>query len=526
MVRKHRIGVPVLLALGFSLLVGASGCGTSNASPKPPTADASVLTFGLSAEPPNIDPQLFTGISAETVELQLYRGLFSYNARGQVVPALAKSYQQVSPTQYVFTLRPGLKFSDGSPLTAADVVFTLQRIQDPSVGAYLIKDFSAIKSVTEMNPTQVRVVLSAPDAAFVTQLASPFAGIVSKKFAEAHNDSLKTVALGAGPYKLQGWTQGQQLTVVRNSYYYRAGYPKTSRLVFKFLSDDSTRVAALESGAVNVIEYVPWQDASTFTSNPNFRYQGTNGPFMYILYNMTDKPFNNPLVRQAFNYAIDRKAIIQDAFSGRGAALDGLPVPQGSLAYDPKYSNLYSYNPKKAKDLLRQAGYPGCFSATLLSTSTYGFYKDTAEVVQQDLDAIGCKITLALPDWATRVSQGIQGQYQFALNGTVGDDNDPSFLDKLFHSAPTYTYYGYSIGYKDPTVDTLLNQADGETNTAARKKLYQQAEALMASDSPYTFLSWREQGYAYQKGVKGFVNLPGFLTFMSGYTLEDTTVTQ
>ena len=488
---------------------------------------ASTLVMGLSSEPPNIDPQLYTGVSAETVCLQLYRGLFAYNASGQIVPALAQSYTQVSPTEYTFLLRNNLKFSNGAPLTADDVVFTLQRIQDPKVGAYLATDFATIKSATAVNARTVDIRLSAPNGALIDELASPYASIVSKQFTQANGDSLKTVALGAGPYKLQQWVPGQQLTVVKNPYYYRKGYPKTGKIVFQFLSNGDTRVAALESGAVNLIEYVPWPNIPQLKSTPGIKYQGTDGPFMYLLFNTQVKPFNSPLVRQAINYAINRKAIVTDAFSGTGSELRGLPIPASSWAYNAKYDgNVYSYNPAKAKQLLRQAGYPNCFSASILTTAQYAFHLQTAEVIQQDLNAIGCNISLVDPDWATRVSLGNQGRYQMAVNGTVGDDNDPSFLSKLFRSAPTYTYYGYSLGYKDPKVDSLLDQALATSNQAARKQLYNKAQADIIADSPYAFLTWREQGYAYQAKVKGFVNLPGFLSYMSGYTLEDTTVSQ
>jgi peptide/nickel transport system substrate-binding protein len=152
-------------------------------------------------------------------------------------------------------------------------------------------------------------------------------------------------------------------------------------------------------------------------------------------------------------------------------------------------------------------------------------HRDTAEVVQENLNAIGNHITLALPDWATRVSLGNQARFQFAVNGTVGLTNDPDFLTAFFSSgAPSY--YGAAVGYSDPAIDRLLNEADATSDQGRRRQLYGQLQRLALADSPYTFLTWREQGYAYSKAVGGFTNLPGFLTFWSGYSLEDTVVTR
>jgi len=486
---------------------------------------AAPLVFGLSAEPPNLDPQAYTGTAATTVDLQLYRGLLGYDARGRIADELAQSHAQTGPTTYTFTLRPGLTFSDGSALTPDDVVFSFQRIADPTVGAYLAKSLSIVQAVTAVDAHTVRVVLKAPDAAFLSLLALPQAAVVSKQFTLAHDNNLKQVAMGEGPYQLKSWQHGVDLTVARNPDYWKSGLPKTEEIDFRFYTDDSARVAALQSGAVQIIDSVPWQDMQSLASSPTFGYQGVTGPFMYLLYNLKEKPFDNKLVREAVGYAVDRQAILKTAFFGRGQPLYGLPVPESSFAYDRQLAHYYAYDPAKAKRLLGDAGYPNGITATLLSTATYGMHKDTAQVVQQDLNAIGNHITLALPDWATRVSLGYQGRFQFAVNGTVGLTNDPDFLT-VFLSSGAPAYYGSAVGYSDPDVDRLLQAAEVMSVEARRRQLYGQMQQLALADSPYTFLTWREQGYAYSKTVSGFTNLPGFLTFWSGYSLEDTTVTR
>jgi glutathione transport system substrate-binding protein len=494
---------------------------TVGGAPPAPGAPAPPFIFGLSSEPPNLDPHVSNGAAAQTVKMQIYRGLFKLDERGRVVKDLVASYDQPNPTTYVFHLRPNLRFSDGSPLTSADVVFSLQRIADPKTGAYLKKRFGDIASVDAVDPQTVKVVLHSPDAVFITLLALPQAAVVSKAFTTAHNGDLKTATMGEGPYVLSAYQRGVQLSVTRNPNYYGAP-AKMAEIRFVFYPDDNSRVAALQSGAVDMIEYVPWQDITAIKANPQFGYQGTNGPFMYLTFNVTQPPFTDARVRRALGYAIDRDAIIKTAFFGRGGPIYGLPIPQGSLAYDATATRYYTYDPGKAKQLLAEAGFGNGFTATLLSTAQYGMHKDTAQVVQQNLNAIGEHITLALPDWPTRVAAGNDGRYQFSVMGTVGDYNDPDFLSFFLHSGPTY--YADSAGYVDQAMDSMLDQARATLDPVKRKALYVQIEQRELAEAPYIFLTWREQGYAYRKGVEGFHLLPGFQAFYSPYEFETMTV--
>jgi ABC-type transport system substrate-binding protein len=483
-------------------------------------ANSGGFTFGLSSEPPNLDPHLNTGTAAQTVKIQLYRGLFKYGASGRVEGDLVESYQQPTSTTYIFRLRRGLRFSDGTPLSSEDVVFSFDRIADPKVGAYLRKRLSDIEQVTAIDSRTVKVVLRTPDAAFLDVLAMPLAAVVSRRFTLAHNDDLKTSVLGEGPYKLTQWQRGVQLTVERNPYYYRPGLPKAAWIRFLFYPDESSRVAALQSGAVNIIEYVPWQAISALRSDPRLAYQGTNGPFMFLIFNVSRPPFDDVRVRRAVGYAIDRAAIVRTVFFGHGAPIYGLPIPQGNFAYDPGLAHYYTYDPARAKRLLAEAGYGSGFTATLLSTSQYGMHKDTAEIIQEDLNSLGNHISLSLPDWPTRVSLGAEGRYQFAVHGTAPDYNDPDFLSLFFHSGPL-TYLN-SPGYADHRVDQLLDRARSTADASERRALYLEIQRRALDESPFIFLSWREQGYAYSRKLTGFANLPGFLTFYSGYTLEET----
>src|SRR5260370_14810803 len=242
---------------------------------------------------------------------------------------------------------------------------------------------------------------------------------------------------------------------------------------------------------------------------------------MYLVFNAPQGPSPNAKLRQAVASAIRRDDIVKAAFFGRGSVLGGLPIPKGSPFYDTELANYWKTDPARVKSLLAEAGMPNGFKAALLSTAQYGMHKDTAEVVQQNLAAVGVQVELQLPDWATRVALGNKGQYDFAVMGTVGDFNDPDSLTGFVGSGQTASY-NRSFGYGNAKVDDLLAKGRAELDLAKRKQIYRQAERLALHDAAMVGLLWRSQGYAMQKSVKGFKNMPGFLTFYSGLTLEDT----
>ncbi len=191
--------------------------------------------------------------------------------------------------------------------------------------------------------------------------------------------------------------------------FYRPGLPKLKTLRMVAYADENLRVAALQAGDVDLIEYVPWQSMPSIEADPKLSLQSTPGPFMYLTFNGKVKPFNDARVRQAVAHAIKREEIVKAAFFGRGSPIEGLPLTEGTAFYDAKLARGWTYDPAKAKSLLAEAGLASGFSCKLLSTAQYGMHKDTAEVVQQHLAEIGIQAELVLPDWATRVTLGNRG---------------------------------------------------------------------------------------------------------------------
>jgi peptide/nickel transport system substrate-binding protein len=330
-------------------------------------------------------------------------------------------------------------------------------------------------------------------------------------------------AIGAGPFKLTAQERGVSLDLVAFDKYYKPGLPKLKSLRITVYADENLRAAALQAGDVDLIEYVPWQSMQAIAADPRLKLDGTNGPFMELLFNGKSTQFADARVRRAVALAIRREDIVKTAFFGRGAVLEGLPIAPASEFFDAARSKMWHYDPDRAKSLLKEAGFGSGFSSTLLATAQYSMHKTTAEVVQQHLAEIGIQVQLNLPDWSTRVAIGNRGQYEFAVQGTAADNNDPDSLSPIIDGTLSPSY-ARSINLPIPKLHELLAAGRSEFDLAKRRAIYAEIEKVAGDEVPMIGLAWRSQAYAMAKDVTGFHNLPGALTFYSGITFEETAI--
>jgi len=499
---------------GFMIAGGATALATMVLPRRSKAAPDGVLVYGLSEYPPALDPFRHDGAAANTVKLQLYRGLLGLDDKGGIVNELAESWKLENDTTYVFKLLPDAVFHNGLPVTAKDVKFSLEQITAKGSKAYFVEDMKVVSSVDVVDDKTVRIVLKAPTPSFTKLLATPYAPILS---AEAGLEK----PVSAGPYKMVSSERGVSIDLEAFDRYFKPGLPRTAKMRMVVYKDDSLRVAALEAGDVDVIEYVPWQSMASIEANKSLALQETPGPNMYIAFNVQQPPFNDPRVRQAVAYAVKREDIVAGAFFGRGAPLFGLPIDPTSEFYDDKTSQLWTYDPQKAAALLQEAGVVGT-TVTLLSTASYAMHQQTAEIVQQYLMAVGLMVELSLPEWGARVTQGNEGRYQFAINGGSMVINDPDGLSGMVATAsPSYRR---SYGYSNTELDGLLEKARHELDIDKRRADYHEVAALVQKDVPICTLTSRSQGYALSSRVKQLQTIPGILNSYSGYVLENASL--
>jgi peptide/nickel transport system substrate-binding protein len=472
-----------------------------------------ILTFGLSSYPPTIQPWANAGTAAATIKLMIHRGLLGYDHHGAVRGELAESFAPDGTHAWRFTLRDAV-FHNGEKVTSADVKWTIEQVAAEKSTAYFRVEMQGVETVETPDAKTVRIVMKQPTATLPQWLANFHLPIIWHK-----SDAAQPV--GAGPFILKAQERGVSLDLEAFPKYYKPGLPKLKGLRVVAYADENLRVAALQTGDVDLIEYVPWQSMETIAHDAKLKLDAVDGPFMYLVFNGSKPPFNDLRVRQAVAHAIKRDEIVKAAFFGRGSALAHLPVPAESEFFNAGLKDGWAYDPALAKKLLAEAGHGGGFACSFLSTAQYGMHKDTAEIVQQNLAAIGIQAELNLPDWATRVALGNKGQYDMGVMGTTTDSNDPDGLGNLIDGSLSPAYVR-SVGIKTPKITELLQAGRAEFDAAKRKAIYRELEARAIEEAPIVGLAWRSQGYAMQRDVTGFVNLPGALTFHSGITFEET----
>ncbi len=497
-------------AAGAVTIVSAAGIPVGIAR----AAAQGTLSFGLSAFPPSLNPLENSGTAALTVKLMLYRSLLSYDTDGLVRPELASEFKQIDPVTYECSLRENAVFHDGSPVEAEDVRFSYDLIRAENSTALLRTDFEAIDSIEVTGEKSLRIKLKQPNVVFAQVLASGYAPILSRKYGSPEE------YMGAGPYTLDNFDRGSGITVKAFPDYYREDLPKAETVRFIALPDESLRIAALDSGAVDIIEYVSTQNMGRIEDGPSTHVSAVTGPFMYLMFNTKEGPFTDARLRRAVSYAIDRDAVNALGFSGMGTVIDGLPVP-ANPSYNPSLvEERFAYDPEKAKALLAEAG-ASDLTVELLATSQYAQHNDTAIVVRQSLAAVGINVNMNLPDWATRVSLGNEGKYHVAVSGTSGAYNDPDALTKYIGGGQSASFVR-PFGYENPEIDRLLAEGREELDTAKRAEIYAKVEELVISDAPIVPILWRPQAWGVRDAVSGFTPLPGFLSFQSGLRLEET----
>lgn len=471
------------------------------------------LNYGVDRYPPNIRPFDYTGTAHASMKEIIHRGLLSYDTNGALQPELAESWDFDGNLVYSFKLKPGLVFHDGSPILADDVKFSLNEITREGSTAQMKNALSVIDTIEVIDQENLRITLKEPTATFLNLLAHFSTPIVSEKGFAANPE----IPPGAGPFMIVKDERGVRFELKRFEQYHKPGLPKLETLSFINIMDENLRVAALESGDADLITVVPWQYIDQLQSNERLKVQSVEGAFMYLMFNLSDGPFTNPLVRRAVAHALKREDFVAAVYSGHGAPLQRLPIPESSPMYTERRP-YFDYDLDKAKQLMEEAGYGSGFSTVILSTSSPEQHKMTGEILQQQLQAIGIKASLNLPEWGARITQGSRGQYGIAVNGTALDFNDPDGLSTLLVASKGS--FRQSYGYKNEKIETLMAEGRSEIDNEKRKQIYAKIEDIVADDVPLVPLVWRAQAYAFDKKLKEFTNMPGFLNIYSSFTLE------
>ena len=388
---------------------------------------------------------------------------------------LAESWE-FQGKKWVFRLRKGVRFHDGSPFTAKDVVHSINRIKNDKQSLQK-ENFRDVTEIQAQDEHTVVFTTEIPNAVFLDRLQNRF--MISKAVADAKGEQADQTPIGTGAYKFVSWQRDGNLVMTRNDDYWH-GKPAVKEIVLRRVKEDSGRVAGLLAGQGDVINNVPVEELSRFDKNPRVRAEKVEGVRMYFLaINVTHKPFDNKQVRQAFNYAVDPTAIIKHIYEGNGYVMNG-PLGSNVIGFDPKMKR-YPYDPKKAKELLSAAGHPSGLEVKLyFSPDRYPKAREVCQVIADQLAKAGVKAELVSQEfvifWGKEGVNG--GKLPFYYVGRPAADADTVY-DQYFRSGVSPR-----VQYQNAEFDKLVDEEQKTGEPKKRVALLQQAGRILMEDAP------------------------------------------
>lgn len=507
-----------LLALGGVLL---SGCQQRTISPQ-------TLVIGVESNPVTLDPRFATDALSERIGQLLYNRLVRLTDASEIVPDLAERWDHPSPTLYVFHLKKGVLFHDGTECTADDVAYTFRSILDPAMASPHRKTYEVISRIDVVDRYTVRFVLSRPHAPFLVNMVR---GILPRHAAEQAGKEFGLHPIGTGPYQFVRWVPDEKIELAAHGGSFE-GRPALESIILKIVPDETVRLLELQKGTIQLVQNaLPPESLPLFMKRPEFAVAVREGTtFAYLGLNLQDPVLSDIRVRRAIAYAIDREMLIRHLLSGLARPATGL-LPETHWAYEPRVTT-YSHDPDKARQFLEEAGYsasgpPAGRTGTgrhglrlTFKTSTAEMSRRLAEALQRQLSEAGIEVTIRSYEWGTFYADIKAGNFQMFGLQWVGI-TDPDIYGEVFHSGSIPPAGANRGRYTNPEVDRLVEEGRRTEDVRKRKALYSRVQQIIATDLPYISLWHLTNVAVMRKEVKGFVPSPsGDWTSLKGVWIE------
>lgn len=410
--------------------------------------------------------------------------------KGQHVGLLVERWEVKDPKTWIFYLRKNNRFHDGSPVTAADVVHSINRTRnDPS--SKQRQNISAIASEAALDQYTVRITTKEPTAPLLDYLFDRVI-ITSKAIYDKYGPDVadRQYPVGAGPFKFRELIPGQRLVIGKDPSHpmWKQYKQAPDEIIFRIMREPEQRVTALLNNEVQIAQFVPPHLRERVEKSPNHKITTFHtAEIMFLAMSPKFPPWDNKLLRQAVAYAIDRDTIMRTLLRGEASRLDG-PIGAGQYGYDPNLKPKYEYNPEKARDLVKQAGFPNGVDVELSTpVGRYTLDKQLTEAMVPMLNAVGIRTKLLTPEWATLWANVQIGKVPFYYMGRGAVVDPSAALSQYFETGGSPR-----IGYSNPKVDELLSAERQAFNPEKRKRILSQAMSLITEEAPAHFL-WRHQ---------------------------------
>ena len=521
----------ISLLLVAAMTVGLVACGSSGDGKKSSaSSDEKILSVQTGPDPETVDPALNSAVDGGEMILHAFEGLLKLDENGDPEAGQAEKWEvSEDGLTYTFHLRDGLKWSDGSGLTAEDFVYSWQRVCDPNVAApYAETVLGMVEGYDKAVAGDIEKlgVEAKDDKTFVVHLANPcpyfeslaaFATLnpVQKETIETNGDAWATEAdtyISNGPFYMAEWVPGSYVLMKKNPNYWDADSIKLDGIKFNLIEDANAAYSAYQTGEILMVKDVPTEEIPSLKDNDEFHVEPLIGTY-YISLNLEKAPFDNKLVREALSLAIDREYVANTLMQGTYSPAGNIVGPgwkdtDGSEFHDKSNggseyidSSDYDANLQKAKDLLKEAGYPdgkGIPKIDYLINDS-GYHKVVGEYLQKAWGELGIDVTVDVVEWASFTPMRRNGDFMAARNGWVGDYTDPSNILELFT-----TDNGNNDGnYSNPAFDAAIEKSRTTTDAAERSAVLHEAEDIIMEDAGCIPVAYYNDFYLMSSKVTG-----------------------
>lgn len=492
------------------------------------------VTLAITEEPDTLDPQKTSTAVTGTILQYLGDTLVAKDLDGAYTGGLAESWTaSADGLTWTFMLKPGITFHDGTPLTAQAVKASIERALDPATQSPIASSlFEGVQEIDTEGKSELTITLREPFSPFLDNLADPRAAIVNVQAASEQGAQFGRAPVLTGPWRVETWRSGDSIVLSRNPdyawgpSYAHKGAPYLESLTFRVIPEAATQVAAFEAGEVQILN-VPPTDVERLQETGQYAFEEflRKGVGLFLEFNVQKAPFDDPLVRKAFNHAIDKNVIVTVALEGLGVPAASVLPPSIRGYWEGMEEYAYAYDPERARALLEEAGYTPGPEGLLerdgqpltftLYTAPIDTWTRSAQVVQGMLSELGVQVEIQTFEFGTLLEKLKAGEQQADFMGYTY--TSPDILYLWFHSSNIGTGLAHSH-YKDPELDALIERSRRETDEPARLETYAEIQRSINDEALWVPI-WNNTNYiAIQPTVQGFeLHSDGYLSLLDAY---------
>ncbi len=486
---------------------GSTALGATVGSAAPTSGGGGTLKYARTTGPTNLDPQAVI-VSGDVYTLnQIFEPLYITDVKGALQPHLATGHTvSADGKTYTFAIRGGVKFSDGSAMTADDVAFSLLRNRDNKGPLSFLNGVIANAKAT--SPSEVVVTLKQPWAPLVSDISAFANSIVPNKLQGKTAAAFFAAPVGTGPFVLKSWVKGGTVVLARNPHYWQPGLPYLDAVSFSIVSDDNQLVQQLQGGQVDVIDSVPQANVGDVKSSSKLALvDAPQWSVDLLFFNEKVPQFADRHVRRAISHLVNRRQISQAATFGTAPPADSFFPP--SLQYYDGTITILDYDVAAAKaEMAKSASFSAGFSTEILVPSSDQAWNQTAQILQEALKAINITVKIRSIDTAAYKAAFTKFDYEMMINNAINDISDPDEMASFQIDDVNGGSTSFWTAYHNPAAIKLVGQAEAELDDAKRKSLYKQIQQIVADDSPYVPLTYPPVLKATSATVTGFVVNP------------------